>query len=175
MRPQHGQSRAASLTSMAHALQPKNNAGVHVCGCDHVATSTATARCLPPKINGFRNKEQTRRRFLRQKACSHTLRTSMGWTNIHAEIPLAPAMAKLAAVGIPLDGPVVGLVAMCSHEREERSVSRSARNSPSRNYSNCQNGVLVQGTGTRAQSEPQQIGRAALLHARVKECSACAA
>lgn len=57
-------------------------------------------------------------KFLRQKACPRTLRTSMGWTNIHAEMPLAPAMPKLAAVGIPLDGPVVDLEAMSPRELE---------------------------------------------------------
>lgn len=33
--------------------------------------------------------------------CVHTLTTSMGCTNIHADMPLAPAIPKLRAVGIP--------------------------------------------------------------------------
>lgn len=58
-----------------------------------------------------------------------TLRTSIGCTNIQAEIPLAPAIPKLRAVGIPLEGPVGALVAIF-HEQQaakhyESVVSRS--------------------------------------------------
>lgn len=53
---------------------------------------------------------------------SSTLITSIGWTNIHAEIPLAPAMPKLTAVGI-LTGESGGdLVAMVSRESWSRVV-----------------------------------------------------
>lgn len=41
-----------------------------------------------------------------------TLRTSIGCTNIHAEMPLAPAIPKLTDVGMPLEGFVGALVAI---------------------------------------------------------------
>lgn len=48
-----------------------------------------------------------------------TLSTSIGWTNIHAEMPLAPAIPKLKMVGIPpLEDPAVDLVAIVDQSRE---------------------------------------------------------
>lgn len=64
--------------------------------------------------------ELNRKLFTEQQ--SDTLITSIGWTNIHAEMPLAPAMAKLAAVGILVEAPGRDLVAMVSRESWNREV-----------------------------------------------------